>query len=50
MQVIEGFKQLAAVDIAWSDGAGWLLGLVACWIVMGGILFYRESVAKNSNW
>ena len=36
MHIIENFKILMSADhIAWSDGPGWLLGLVVAWVVMG---------------
>lgn len=35
MQVIDGFRTLLSIDhIAWADGPGWLLGLMAAWVVM----------------
>ena len=33
--VISGFHQLMNVDhIAWSDGPGWLVAVVAGWIII----------------
>lgn len=41
--VISGFQKLMSIDhIAWSDGPGWLMAVVAGWIIVIAI-----SAAKS---
>ena len=34
MQIINAFGQLAAVDISWADGPGWVLAAFGAGLVM----------------
>jgi len=34
MQIINAFEQLAAVDIAWADGPGWVLAAFLAGVVL----------------